>query len=186
MATEPFWLKQKRVTLKDGTVVSLRPEENRDLETVWRMFSSLSDESIKYLPIPITRERVEGWFKEINYKKALPILGFVEEYGVLRVVAHSSLKFGQRGHDNHVATFGITIHDDYQGRGLGKKLTEYMIEIARGKELKKVALEVVTHNCRAISLYKHCGFIIEGKLKMSHWNYVLQDYGDDYIMGFIL
>jgi len=186
MATEPFWLKPKKIKLKDGTVVTLRPEEEKDLEPVWEMFSTLSDESLKNLPIPITRERVEGWFKEINYEKALPILGLVEEKGEERVIAASSLNFGQMGHNRHVATFGITVHDDHQGLGLGKELTKYMIEVAREKGLKKVALEVVTHNSRAINLYKRCGFVIEGKLEMNHWNHVLKEYGDDYVMGLIL
>jgi RimJ/RimL family protein N-acetyltransferase len=52
--------------------------------------------------------------------------------------------------------------------------------------LKKVALEVVTHNSRAISVYRRYGFKIEGKLEMNHWNHVLGEYGDDYVMGLIL
>jgi len=182
MATEPFWLKPKKITLKDGTVVTLRPEEKRDLEPVWKMFSTLSDESLQYLPIPITRERVEGWFRDLDYERALPMLGLVDE----RVVAVSSLDFGQMKHNEHLATFGVTVHDDYQGLGLGKRLTEYMIEIARGKGLKKVALEVVTNNSRAVSVYRRHGFVVEGKLKMNHWNHVLGEYGDDYVMGLIL
>jgi GNAT superfamily N-acetyltransferase len=124
-------LKTKRITLKDGTLVTLRPEEKRDLEPVWKMFSTLLDESLRYLPIPITKERVEGWFRDLNYEKALPMLGFVEERGEEKVIAVSSLDFGQMKHNKHVATFGITVHDDYQNFGLGKRLTEYMIEIAR-------------------------------------------------------
>jgi ribosomal protein S18 acetylase RimI-like enzyme len=31
----------------------------------------------------------------------------------------------------HRAKFGITIHDDYQNRGLGTALTQYMINITR-------------------------------------------------------
>jgi len=186
MATEPFWLKPKKITLKDGTVVTLRPEEKRDLEPVWKMFSTLSDESLQYLPIPITRERVEGWFRQNNYERALPLLGFVEERGEERVIAVSSLKFSQMEHNKRVTTFGITVHDDYQGLDLGKKITEYLIDIAQGKGLKKMVLKVVAHNSRAISVYRRYGFIVEGKLKMNHWNHVLDEYGDDYVMGLIL
>jgi ribosomal protein S18 acetylase RimI-like enzyme len=186
MGAEPFWLEPRQVVLKDGTVVTLRPEEKGDLEPVWAMFSTLSEESLQYLPIPITRERVEGWFREINYERALPILGLVEEKGEVRVIAASSLYFSQMEHNKHVTTFGITVHDDYQNLGLGKKITEYMIEIAREKGLKKVALEVVTHNSRAINVYRRYGFKIEGKLEMNHWNHVLKEYGDDYVMGLIL
>ena len=186
MSVEPFWLEPRQVVLKDGTAVTLRPEEKGDLEPVWAMFSTLSEESLQYLPIPITRERVEGWFREIDYEKALPILGLVGTQEGERVIAASVLGFSERGHDGHVTRFGITVHDDYQNLGLGKKLTRYMIDIARAKELKKVALEVVTHNSRAVKVYQDCGFKIEGKLEMNHWNHVLKEYGDDYVMGLIL
>ncbi len=182
MATEQPWLKPRKITLNDGTLVTFRPEEKPDIEPVWEMFSTLSDESLQYLPIPITRERVEGWFRSLDYEKALPILGLVDD----RVVAVSSLDFGQMKHNMHVATFGITVHDDYQNRGLGTRLTEYMVEIARMKGLKKVALEVVTHNSKAISVYRRCGFVVEGRLMMNHWNHVLGKYGDDYVMGLML
>lgn len=185
MATEQPWLKPRKITLNDETLVTFRPEEERDLEPVWEMFSTLSDESLQYL-LPITRERVEGWFRGLDYEKALPILGLVDEEGAERVVAVSSLNFGQMRHNEHVATFGVTVHDDYQNRGLGTRLTEYMIEVARMKGLKRVALEVVTHNSRAISVYRRCGFVVEGMLRMNHWNHVLGEYGDDYVMGLIL
>jgi ribosomal protein S18 acetylase RimI-like enzyme len=186
MADERPWLKPKKITLKDGAHVTLRPEEKRDLEPVWEMFSTLSDESLQNLPIPITRERVERWFKDLDYDKALPMLGLVEEKGAERVIAVYSLDFGQMRHNMHVAKFGVTVHDDYQNRGLGTRLTEHMIGIAREKGLKKVALEVVTHNSKAISVYKRHGFVIEGRLEMSHWNHVLDEYGDEYVMGLIL
>jgi hypothetical protein len=43
------------------------------------MFSTLSEETLEFLPIPFNRERVEGWFKNIDYEQPLPILGFVDE-----------------------------------------------------------------------------------------------------------
>jgi putative acetyltransferase len=89
-------------------------------------------------------------------------------------------------YNRHVAIYGITVHDDYQGRGLGGLITEYMIEIAREKGLKKIALEVVAHNSRAISLYLRHGFKIEGRMEMSHWNHILKEYGDYYAMGLLI
>ena len=114
MADERPWLNPKKITLKDGTQVTFRPEEKHDLEPVWEMFSTLSDESLQNLPIPITRERVEGWFRDLDYDKALPMLGLVEEEGAERVIAVSSLNFGQMRHNEHVARFGVTVHDDFE------------------------------------------------------------------------
>ena len=186
MAAEHFWLKPKRVRLGDGTEVTLRPEVASDLEPVWDMFSSLSAESLQYLPVRLTRERAEGWFKEINYDSVLPILSLVETEGGVRVVASATLSFGGMEHNRHVATFGVTVHDDYQNRGLGTALTMYMVEVARAKGLKRVALEVVADNLRAVNVYEKCGFKVEGRLTMSHWNYVRGRFCDDLVMGLVL
>ncbi len=182
MTDEPFWMKPKQVTLKDGSTVVLRPEQLEDLEPAWAMFSSLSDKTLEFLPIPIPRERVEGWFKDIDFTKNLPILGFTDG----RMITSASLSFNSLAVFKHRAEFGITIHDDYQDQGLGTQLTGYMIEIARSLGVKKIDLNVVAHNDRAINVYKKHGFVIEGLLKMNHYNQILKEYGDEYKMGLIL
>ena len=124
------------------------------------MFSSLSNETLEFLPIPFPRERVEGWFKDIDYNKALPILGFVGD----RHIASASLSFNELAIYQHRAEFGITVHDDYQDKGLGTILTHYMIDIARSLGLKKIDLMVGAHNERAIKVYKKLGFEVEGRM----------------------
>lgn len=182
MKNQPFWMSPREVTLKDGTAVLLRPEQPQDLEPAWDMFSSLSRETLEFLPIPIPRERVEGWFKDIDYSKSLPILGFVGD----RLIASANLSFNQTPVFQHRAEFGITVHDDYQNQGLGTILTKYMIDIARSLGLMKIDLMVVAHNERAINVYKKLGFEVEGRLRMNHYNQVLKDYYDEYKMGLLL
>lgn len=172
--------------MKDGTEVLLRPELSTDLEMLWDMFSTLSRDTLKFLPIPFTRERVEGWIENIDYEKALPILGIVRENGADRIIASATLSFSSSQTYRHVATLGITVHDDYQNRGLGTLLLQRLIDIAGEKGIKKIKLDVVTHNSRAIHLYEKFGFEVEGHMKMNHYNYVLDDYGDDYVMALFL
>jgi len=186
MAAESFWLKPKKVKLRDGEEATLRSEIAFDLEPVWGMFSSLSAESLQYLPVRFTRERVEGWFKEINYDRVLPILAFTRAGEGVRVVASASLSFGGMEHNRHIATFSVTVHDDYQNRGLGTALTRYMVEIAGAKGLKRITLEVVVDNMRAVKVCERCGFNVEGRLRMDHWNYVRGRFCDDLVMGPVL
>ena len=176
----------KRVRLKDGISVLLRPELSTDLEMLWEMFSTLSDESLRFLPKPFPRERVESWIVNMNYDRALPILAVVEEDSEERIVASATLAFSQAEVFKHKAEFGITVHDDYQDRGLGTALTKHMIEISRSKGLKKISLTVVTGNSRAIRVYEKCGFRIEGRLEKDHYNYITGEYGDDYVMALFL
>ena len=178
-------MKPKKVDLKDGTEITLRPQIDTDLEPTWDMFSSLSDETLTYLPQGFTRERVEGWFTDIDYDKALPILGFVETEEGCKMVTSAVLVFQKEEIYKHKATFGISVHDNYQNKGLGHILTEYMLEIAKSCGLKKVELTVVTHNTRAIHLYEKFGFEKEGLVRLDHWNLTLRKYGESYNMGII-
>lgn len=52
----------------------------------------------------------------------------------------------------------ITVHPDYQGRGFGRQLLEYVIQSAQQKHLSLVFLEVRESNVAAISLYEKFGF----------------------------
>ena len=176
----------KQIVLRDGTGVTLRPEIESDLEPTWVMFSTLSDETLQYLPIGFTRERVEGWFKNIDYTKNIPILGVVEKEDGIRIISSSSLSFPQIDIYRHKAEFGITVHDDYQGKGLGKILTQYMLDIAAERGLKKVELSVVAENERAIHIYEQYGYEKEGLIRMEHYNKVMGKYCDIYKMGKIL
>lgn len=184
--SEPFWAKPRQVKLCDGTAVTLRPEEPRDLETTWSMFSSLSKDSLRFLPIQFTRDRVEGWFRDINYEQALPILAFADAPKGERMIASATLAFSQASHNRHVARFGITVHDDYQNQGLGTILTMYMVEIAKERGIKKVSLEVLVDNERAIKVYERCGFKKEGRLEKASWHYLTNAFCDEYFMALIL
>ena len=61
-----------------------------------------------------------------------------------------------------------------------------MIEIAKAKGIKRIELEVVAHNFRAILVFEKNGFIKEGRLRKNHWNHILGEYCDDIVMSLIL
>lgn len=175
---------EKTITLLDGTKVFLRPELSMDTEMLWEMFSTLSRESLRFLGRGFTRERIQRWTSNINYDQALPILGLVKEKGKNRIVASATLNFYAEPVFKHKAGFGITVHDDYQNRGLGTALTEYMLEIAKIKGIRKVFLRVLTENEKAVHVYEKCGFKIEARLREEH--FVDGKYYDDYVMSIFL
>jgi len=151
-------------TAKNGKKVVFRPEQSGDTEMLWKMFSTLSEESASNLLPPFTRERVESWTRNINYNKVLAIVALIEEKNEQRIIGSASLKFNPQETLKHKAELGLTVHDDYQNMGIGTALLNHLIEIARVKKLSKVWLLVSTDNDRAINVYKKTGFTIEGKL----------------------
>ena len=171
-------------TAKNGKKVKFRPEQSGDTEMLWKMFSTLSKESVSNLLPPFTRERVEGWTSNINYNEVLAIVAVIEEKSEQQIVGDASLKFNPQEALKHKAELGITVHDDYQNMGIGKALLNHLINIAKMKKLSKVWLLVSTDNDRAIYLYKKAGFEIEGELCKE--SYVNGKYRNEYRMAIFL
>ena len=178
---------EKLVALKDDSEVFFRPSTSQDFEMVWDMFSTLSEESLRFLPHPFIKEEIEHMMININYEELLPIVAVVEEPDARRrIVAVATLGFQQGVSRKHRAEFDIVVHDDYQGRGLGTMLTQYMIDLARERGLRKVYLKTFTQNLRAIHVYEKLGFRIEGRLVMEHYHLLRQEFGDDFRMAILL
>jgi putative acetyltransferase len=64
----------------------------------------------------------------------------------------------------------MSVHDDFQGRGVGTALMAALIELADNwLGLRRVELEVWTDNVAAIHLYQKFGFEIEGTAHAFAW-----------------
>jgi RimJ/RimL family protein N-acetyltransferase len=147
------------------------------------MVSTLSKDSLTQLSDRYTYELIEYWIKTLDYDKILPVMAF-EPNG--RVIGSATLHFYPNEGKKHVGVFGIIIHDDYQGRGLGTLMTKLMIEIGRLKGLNKMILDVFTTNERAFHVYEKSGYVVEGCLKKEYWHYLLRDFKDVYRMAFYI
>ena len=82
----------------------------------------------------------------------------------------------------HAGTFGMGVHDDWQGKGIGKALLSACVDLAdKWLNLTRLELEVYTDNESAIRLYKRFGFEQEGTLRQ----YAFREgiYVDSYIMA---
>jgi L-phenylalanine/L-methionine N-acetyltransferase len=67
------------------------------------------------------------------------------------------------GKQRHVGSVGLMVHEEYRGRGIGRALTEALLDLAdRYLALGRVELDVVAGNEGAIRLYERLGFEREG------------------------
>jgi Acetyltransferases, including N-acetylases of ribosomal proteins len=153
---------ERTFVAKNGETIRFRPEQANDTEMLWGMYSTLSEATVSNLIPPFTRERVEGWTKNIDYSRVLAIVAVT---GDPRIVATASLQFNPQEVMRHRAELGITVHDDYQNLGIGTALLSHLLGIAKEKSLKKVHLTVRVDNEKAIRLYSKFGFKTEGTFK---------------------
>ncbi|NJP04220.1 MAG: GNAT family N-acetyltransferase [Chloroflexaceae bacterium] len=98
------------------------------------------------------------------------------------VVGSSGLHLQTQPRRRHVASLGMGVRDDYQGRGVGSALMDAMVDLADNwLNLIRLELCVWVDNERAIGLYQKFGFVIEG----THSCYAYRNgrYIDAYAMG---
>jgi putative acetyltransferase len=100
-----------------------------------------------------------------------------------KVVGHLGLyTFPNTPRRKHAGTFGMGVHDDWQGKGIGTALLKACVDMADNwLNLKRLELEVYTDNEAAIRLYERFGFVHEGTLRQ----HAFRDgkYVDSYLMA---
>jgi ribosomal protein S18 acetylase RimI-like enzyme len=82
-----------------------------------------------------------------------------------RIVGFSRCEGFNLNRFSHKVEFGVCVLKDFWGYGIGKNLLKESISWADMSGIKKIALNVLETNDKAIELYKRHGFEIEGILK---------------------
>ena len=84
-----------------------------------------------------------------------------------RVVGMLGLEtFPNRPRRRHVGRIGITVHHEWQGKGVGTALMAAGVDLADNwLNLTRLELEVYTDNEAAIHLYERFGFTHEGTMR---------------------
>ncbi len=147
--------------LSDGTPVVLRPIRPAD-EPLWHdLLSRCSEQTLynrfRYLFQEATHEMASR-FCFIDYDREIALVSEAQRDG-----RHELLGVGRLVADpDHVtAEYAVLVADAWQGRGLGKLLTETCLTIAAGWGLKSVYGETATDNARMIHLFRWAGFDLD-------------------------
>lgn len=87
-----------------------------------------------------------------------------------KVVGNLGLEVYANPRRRHAGTFGMGVHDAYQGRGVGTALLETALDLADNwLNLLRIELTVYTDNAAALALYEKFGFRIEGTSPLYAW-----------------
>ncbi len=91
---------------------------------------------------------------------------------------------GSAKRNRHSAYVVVGVLNQFNGRGIRKQLFEALNQWAIQQGLHRIELTVMSHNERAIALYKKMGYEIEGVKRDSL--YVSGKYVDEYYMGILI
>ena len=103
----------------------------------------------------------EAWSREV-FESEFALLGSTRTYRVVEENNEIVAYFGLAIVDDTADITTIAVRADFQGRGIGRKLMQEILNIAAARNLRKIMLEVKPENLAAISLYQKCDFEVIG------------------------
>ena len=141
----------------------VREATEQDWPGIWRIFHAVVAQGDTYAYAPDTSEdEAKRLWMELPRATYVAVDGSGDGDDV---VATYYLKTNQPGLGAHVCNAGFMVRGDQRGRGLGRKLGEHAIELAR--ELGYHAMQfnfVIATNTAAIKLWESLGFEVLGRL----------------------
>lgn len=176
----------KKVLLKDGRELLIRPAEEDDAAAVIEYINSVGGES-NFLTygkngLRVTVERERGFLRDMRDQPGgICLTGWIGD----ELACFADLRAERKERLAHNCELGITVRKKYWDLGAASALLAELIGFAKGNPaLKAIHLDVYGNNERAIRLYEKFGFQKVGRLK----NYfrVGGSYYDDVIMDLYL
>ena len=147
--------------LPDGTWIEVRPLKPSDERSLRDLFYSHSDETVmaRYgKPVKnLTRTQVQD-FVTLDYDSRMALGAFERKGRASRLLGVARWDHPSGGEDANV---NLTVHDDFQGRGIGSFLIRLLARHGRRVGLKKMTAEYITAVARMEGMAKATGARIE-------------------------
>ncbi len=148
---------EKYRTTREGLEILLRPVRMNDEELLKDFFYSLSDKSNyrrfimlrRYLPHEVIQK-----FVAIDYTKQMVLLVTVQEGEREVVVGVGQFVVME---EKHTAEIALAVRDEYQKRGIGTELLQYLIQVARRQGLLGFTADILGENEPVLKLMAKSG-----------------------------
>lgn len=161
MAIHPYPVKFVRTwQLPDGRAVTLRPIRPEDATIEQEFVKGLSDESRYFRFMNTLRELTPMMlvrFTQIDYEREMAFIAVIEEggreveIGVARYITNP---------DGETCEFALVVADLWHRHGVGRRLMELLIEVARARSLQAMVGHILANNKRMLELCTDLGFTI--------------------------
>ncbi|MBI2326840.1 GNAT family N-acetyltransferase [Candidatus Curtissbacteria bacterium] len=147
--------------IKNGLPIVLRYPEANDLKDLLNYINTLSKERTyisfqgQQLTVDEEKKYLDNVLNKMNKNEDIHILAYSQK----ALIGIANITLRERV-ETHVGDFGISVAKQFRNQGIGKLLTEKILEEA-GKNLfnlKIVTLVVYANNNIAIEMYKNFGF----------------------------
>lgn len=147
-----------RATIKDGTRVGIRPIKPTDEPLLQDFFYSHSDETIYrryFRTVRAMPHRTAQTMVNLDYRERMAFVAALGEIGMERIIGVARYAPDEE-HPGIVET-AYTIHEDYQGKGLGPILQNYLENYAQRQGFKGMSGYLFQDNTPMLKVYEQRG-----------------------------
>jgi acetyltransferase len=146
-----------RWQLPGGATVAVRPIRPEDADMEASFVRNLSDDARHFRFMTSVKELTREMlirFTQIDYDRELALVGLVERGGKETQIAVARYVKA----DRESAHVSIVVADEWQGRGIGLRLLETLVEAARARGIVRLEGEVLAENAPIRALLGRLGF----------------------------
>ena len=148
----------RRVTLGDGSEVTLRPIRPEDAEIEQAFVRGLSRESryMRFMRVlnELTPEMLVR-FTQVDYDREMAFIALDEDHDGTEQIGVARYNVEP---DGRTAEFALVVGDEWQSRGLGTALLKILVEYARQRGVRELFGDVLQRNTPMRELGARLGF----------------------------
>ncbi len=144
--------------MRDGSPVLLRPMKPEDEPLVSDFLAKCSEETVYFRYFRLIKKWTHEMlirFTQNDYDREIGLMAISQPPGPEVMLGVSRLVMAA---DRSTAEFAVIVADPWQGKGLGPKLVEGVIDIAREQGVKILWGEVLAQNQPMLEMVKRLGF----------------------------
>lgn len=149
----------REVELRDGLKATVRPVKAEDEGLIGELLSRCSERTISLRffqrAIDLRHENLCK-FCQIDYDRNLAFVCVIKDGDKEKIIGDVRLSRDPDGID---ADMAILVEDEYQGKGVGKGLCTYAIEVARDLGVKRIWMDILRINTYMLGLAERLGFV---------------------------
>ncbi|MFQ6105380.1 MAG: GNAT family N-acetyltransferase [Candidatus Glassbacteria bacterium] len=145
----------RKVKLKDGTEVTIRPMRQDDLDRSVAFFQELPPEDRTYLRVDVTkRDVVKERIRAIETGKVKRLVAIAQD----RIVADGALELAGHGWKEHVGELRLIVARQYQRKGLGLIMARELYKLAARQKVEEIVVKMMRPQHAAHSIFQRLGF----------------------------
>jgi acyl-CoA hydrolase len=145
-------------TLRDGTEIFFRAVKPNDEPALSEMLYSLSEESVRTRYMAHTMvfpHRDIQRLTNIDYRQDVAIVGLIPRVSGEEIVAIAQYFLDPQ---TQVAEVAFLVQDEWQQKGMGTFLLDYITQIARRRGVKRFCAKVLPNNEPMLAIFHNSGY----------------------------